>query len=292
MGENKNKIIKNTSEISIAEIDELIAQGYEHIIVRDGDHKAVDSYYEIHQFRQIKIKIDQFFKPIKDRLPAMSDREKFTYVYVKLALTTEYDQWAATCADLSGHYRELSEDYVNEANSLVGLMLRGKGLCRGYSETLRNLLSEVGIEASVIRGGGKTRRESPNGRHAWSQVCLDGVWYNCDITNDYERIQLMLKTELTLTSDKGLGEGEYNRFVKYPVDATEEPLHTCLVDMPSSEVEALINNATQIVQAELEQAAAMERARQQAAENKGFVRRVRSWIRDSLGKIRLNKGRE
>ena len=59
-----------------------------------------------------------------------------------------------------------------QAGNLLGL-LSGKAVCRGNAEIIRNILSEFGIEATVILGA----------KHAWNQVKLDGQWYDDDFTN-------------------------------------------------------------------------------------------------------------
>lgn len=67
--------------------------------------------------------------------------------------------------------RDLHEMQLEDGN-LIGL-LRGRAVCRGNVEIIRNLAAEFGIEATAIIGQG----------HTWNQVKLDGVWYDDDFTN-------------------------------------------------------------------------------------------------------------
>ena len=67
--------------------------------------------------------------------------------------------------------RDLNEMLLEDGN-LIGL-LRGRAVCRGNVEIIRNLAAEFGIEATAIIGQ----------KHTWNQVKLDGVWYDDDFTN-------------------------------------------------------------------------------------------------------------
>lgn len=62
------------------------------------------------------------------------------------------------------------------ASGLVGLLTK-KSICKGYSEILRNVLSCVNIESTVIDG------IAFGGDHSWNQVKLgDDIWTNVDLT--------------------------------------------------------------------------------------------------------------
>lgn len=67
-------------------------------------------------------------------------------------------------------------DEMSNASGLVGL-LTGKSICTGYSEILRNVLSCVGIDSTVIIG-----RDTNNKEHAWNQIKLGNTWFNTDLT--------------------------------------------------------------------------------------------------------------
>ncbi len=58
-------------------------------------------------------------------------------------------------------------------------MVNAKGKCYGYSEVYSFLLAQVGVKTEIVESGG------PNGMgHQWNKVCIDGVYYNVDLTWD------------------------------------------------------------------------------------------------------------
>ena len=96
------------------------------------------------------------------------DCQLATQIINNIAQRVEYDYEAA----------EKPRDSIESmyASGMLGL-LTGKSICRGYSEILKNLLSCVDIECSVISG------TDMNGeKHAWNQVKLGDEWYNVDLT--------------------------------------------------------------------------------------------------------------
>lgn len=68
-----------------------------------------------------------------------------------------------------------SDEMVN-SSGLIGL-LTGKSICTGYAEILRNVLSCVDIDSTVIIG-----RVANNEEHAWNQIKLGNTWFNTDLT--------------------------------------------------------------------------------------------------------------
>ena len=56
-------------------------------------------------------------------------------------------------------------------------------MCEGYSKILQQALKCVGIDCKIVHG--RAGKEP----HAWNQVNIDGVWYNCDLTSDVENIK-------------------------------------------------------------------------------------------------------
>lgn len=62
------------------------------------------------------------------------------------------------------------------AHSIVGVFNRLGVVCEGYSKAFLMLLNYADIECIYAIGYGN------GGGHAWNQVCLDGEWYNIDLT--------------------------------------------------------------------------------------------------------------
>lgn len=62
------------------------------------------------------------------------------------------------------------------AHSVVGVFDKLGVVCEGYSKTFQMLLNYAEIESIYAIGYGN------GGGHAWNLVCLDGEWYNVDLT--------------------------------------------------------------------------------------------------------------
>lgn len=213
------KIYNNTSEISINELIEYKSQNPNQKITIENPNKSSDKLdpYSLDDMIEIKKKIAE----IVDGLPKDfddPDKEKkiFTYLYTRLAHLIEYDEFASSTVGLGGYARDMSEKYRTNASNLIGGLLQGKSMCGGYSEILRNVLSEVGIESIYISGEGKDKL----GNHAWNQVKLDGKWYNVDLTNDRDNILDNKECQYFLKSDS-----EFKRYEQY--DIKSETLHQC-----------------------------------------------------------------
>lgn len=240
--------IKNTGEITLEQLNELKQKGIRLITIDDGSSEQT---YNIDIFILIKKKLLEYIKNVPKVSQDDPDKDKkiFTYLYIKIAQNISYSEKAAKCADYVGYEREMTEHIVEEASNLIGGLLYGESMCRGYSEILRNLLSEVGINATVISGGGKTRGDNMPS-HSWNQVQLDGIWYNCDITNDADFINSGLKLPLFLKSNVDFGKGDKNRYQKY------SPKNQDMVELAASTIsdeqqEKLINEQKQNITNEL-----------------------------------------
>lgn len=105
------------------------------------------------------------------------DYQLATQILCNLADRIEYDSDTRykIVNDLDTRDIKFSNE-VAKSSSLIGL-LTGKSICTGYSEILRNVLSCVGIEGTVIIG------KTTNGtEHAWNQIQLGNTWFNTDLT--------------------------------------------------------------------------------------------------------------
>lgn len=213
------KIYNNTSEISINELIEYKSQNPNQKITIENPNKSsdkLDSYY-LDDMIEIKKKIAEIVNGLpKDFDDHDKEKKIFTYLYTRLAHLIEYDEFASSTVGLGGYARDMSEKHRTNASNLIGGLLQGKSMCGGYSEILRNVLSEVGIESIYISGEGKDKL----GNHAWNQVKLDGKWYNVDLTNDRDNILDNTECQYFLKSDS-----EFKRYEQY--DVKSETLHQC-----------------------------------------------------------------
>ena len=73
---------------------------------------------------------------------------------------------------------------VDNASSVYGAYVRGKGLCNSYALCMYKLLLEAGVPCHWIGGSAGTGRDSAG--HAWNIVKLGDQWYNLDATWDDE----------------------------------------------------------------------------------------------------------
>lgn len=225
------KIYNNTSEISIDELIKYKSQNPNQNIIIKNSNKTSDKldYYSLDDMIQIKRKISEIVNDIPQDIDN-PDKEKkiFTYLYTKLAFLIKYDEFAASTVGLGGYNREMSETLRTNASNLIGGLLHGKSMCGGYSEILRNILSEVGIDCIYVSGEGKDKL----GNHAWNQVKLDGKWYNVDLTNDRDNIINNSKCQYFLKSNI-----DFQRYSQY--DVKSETLYQC--DESVSNFEELLN---------------------------------------------------
>ena len=101
----------------------------------------------------------QLFNAAADSLLAkvdssMSDFEKALLLHDELAVHGNYA------------YRTCADDYL----------IDGLGQCSAYAAAYSYLLSRVGIDSEIV--------ESDEINHAWNKVCIDGTYYNVDVTWD------------------------------------------------------------------------------------------------------------
>lgn len=85
------------------------------------------------------------------------------------------------------NYLVNSIDYEKNSlnrDSLKGALCDKKCVCAGYVEALSLLLSKAGIECNEVYGNTKLADSKGFPEHVWSQVKINGKWYNCDVTWD------------------------------------------------------------------------------------------------------------
>lgn len=99
-------------------------------------------------------------------LPGMTPLQIAMVLHDYLALNIHYN------ANVANH---LPADNP-QVYDVVGALINGDAVCQGYTLAYEMLLNEYGIENST------TSSDAIN--HIWNQVCLDGYWYNVDVTWD------------------------------------------------------------------------------------------------------------
>ena len=163
--------------------------------------------------------IVKVMEQIKSQIPKNANEyEKFKSVYTIIGKSANYDN--SGCLG--------SKEYIEGASiitrSLDGVLLQGRAVCAGYALALEKCLKYVGIEAKKISGIANNGKEE--GQHAWNQVCIDGKWYNADLTWDYSKIQRGKPLEYCLVGDEMFNKEHKAR----------EKVHRCNEDYLLSEV--------------------------------------------------------
>lgn len=103
--------------------------------------------------------------------PGMSDFDKEYALYLWVITHMEYD-WA--------HQNPLVP-VSRDSFTPYGGLVKGKGVCLGFSAVFQLLMDMAGVECITIVGAAYNSEED----HAWNMVRLDGKWYCVDATWDW-----------------------------------------------------------------------------------------------------------
>ena len=173
----------------------------------------------------------EVMEQIKSQIPEnASEYEKFNIVYNIIGKAANYDY--SGCIDNEQHV----EGAEAVTRSLEGVLIHGRAVCAGYALALEQCLKYVGIDAKYISGMAEVGEES--GGHAWNQVCIDGKWYNADLTWDAQRIQRGMPLQYCLMGDK-MFEKEHKAS-----SYQDDKIHKCDDDYLLNEVGVMANKPT------------------------------------------------
>lgn len=101
-------------------------------------------------------KVNEYLSKIDD---SMTDFQKATILHDELVINCHY-------------FNDTNADYITAYDAIV----EQEANCQGYSEAYAYLLSLVGIKTEIV--------ESSAMFHIWTKVCIDGEYYNVDLTWD------------------------------------------------------------------------------------------------------------
>ncbi len=121
----------------------------------------------------------------------MSDIEKVISIHDYIVLNTKY----------------IETDYCHDP---YGVIVKGRGVCQGYAESMKLLLNKVGIECIYV--------SSDEMNHGWNIVNIDGRNYHLDVTWDYpiQSGDNVVKYEYLALSDKEMSKTHTWDKSKYP----------------------------------------------------------------------------
>lgn len=101
--------------------------------------------------------------------------------------------WYNQKGDKNNEYATKEDIIISR--SLRGSFFEGKAVCLGFALTLKVILNYLGIETTLVGGYGE------NEHHAWNQV-KDDIYYNLDLTFDWQAFLMDLEFANTLKSDE------------------------------------------------------------------------------------------
>ncbi len=156
-------------------------------MTRNGNIVAIKPKYsysteEIQSRRQLfNAAVDACLAKLSD---SMSDFEKALILHDEIAVYGKYAY-------------NPTADYI---------MIEGLGQCSSYAGAYSYLLSLVGIDSEIV--------ESDSINHAWNKVCLDGSYYNVDLTWDDSTTYRTQDENGNYTYYDNLGHAFHNYFLK------------------------------------------------------------------------------
>ena len=113
------------------------------------------------------------------------------------------------------------------------LLVNGYGQCIAYSKVYAYLLSLAGIDNEIV--------DSEPMYHSWNKVCIDGTYYNVDVTWDDPVISSSVLEDGTYDFVDSLGHASHNYFMRSDYDfkydtSLPEPHYdyNCIFESPST----------------------------------------------------------
>lgn len=157
------------------------------------------------------------FKQLVSGIDAkMSDLEKFIIIYQRLGKKINYGE----------ANNGFSNEYDTNSNNNLEGIITNKSVCGGYTLILEQALSIVGIKVKSRTGGLMSE-----GLHAWNQVCIDGKWYNCDLTLDNTQIvNNQVPLQCLKSDNEFMRNGHRDTGSIYPNNLIYEEKSECIED--------------------------------------------------------------
>lgn len=225
------KYIKDVTKLPIEKLKKLRKQGIKYIQVNeDVEEYDLRYIYDIDTYIEIRKKLELI---VQGTEKCQSESEKFRIIYERIVESIIYDR--AVAYPKNDREKEYAEEQFDDSRNLKNGLLKGKCVCAGYAEILRNALALAGIEAEYVEGDmvkkevvenfneedleKYKKREGKIGiyifkdekgkkyigeRHAWVKCKIDGEWYNFDPTWDSGMLPLKwcYKTDAELSKKR------------------------------------------------------------------------------------------
>ncbi len=120
---------------------------------------------------------------IKASIPKTSDYDKIKYIHDYIINNCRYNYNAVS-----------NSDAYPTAFTAYGALVEGSAVCEGYAKAFSLLCNEVGVDALLVIGTGKSEP------HMWNMVKCNGQWYHMDVTWD----------DATLNGSDSIGYSYFN----------------------------------------------------------------------------------
>lgn len=160
-------------------IDSIVLNRAYHL--DEGDFSDATFVYSTETYKKLLTTIDEKFSDLKEN-KNLTELEKVTIVLKRME-NIKYDYNAL---NLSIDKDDTSTSKIWTSRNMVDPLFNNTGICAGYSDLFKNVMSYLNIESKEIHGyvkGAETINTLPGkDNHAWNQVKIDGKWYNLDIT--------------------------------------------------------------------------------------------------------------
>ena len=178
--------VKNISSEFLANNENI-----DSVMIRDDINSILlqSEPYTREDFIAIRKEIDDIVSQIT--VPEENDpnrqKKMFTELYKILANRIEYNY------DAISEEGQKDEELKVTCRNLKDGLLKGKCVCAGYADILRNIAECLGINCEFfgasldIEAGVPIKTNDPEG-HAWNKVELDGKTYYTDLTWDRENV--------------------------------------------------------------------------------------------------------
>ncbi len=103
--------------------------------------------------------------------PDMTDLEKEYALYL----------WTITHMEYDYDHQDPTVTVSRDSFTPYGGLIKGKGVCLGFSSVFQLLMDMAGVECITVVGAAYNSEDD----HAWNMVRLDGEWYCVDATWDW-----------------------------------------------------------------------------------------------------------
>lgn len=111
--------------------------------------------------------------------------------------TDEYEKVMRIHDYIVRNCKYVESDSTGFCSTAYGCLVMKEANCEGYAKAFGLLCSRTGIKCVLVTG------ESYEGEnHAWNQVCVNGEWYNMDVTWDDTDVPGDMRRVYFLTNDQ------------------------------------------------------------------------------------------